>query len=150
MDRQHPRDLFDVHGMFNSFGLTPEIVECFVGYLAGHNRPVHEVLGSSDRDLQDLFANEFSGMAREPVSLDVLNAARARLRTELRAALTENQKTFLLGLVSGNPPWSLMRCRHLSALPAIQWKLRNLDDLERRNPAKFNLQADELRRVLGA
>lgn len=30
LDRQHPRDFFDVQGMFNHQGLTPEIVECFV------------------------------------------------------------------------------------------------------------------------
>jgi predicted nucleotidyltransferase component of viral defense system len=39
LDRQHPRDLFDVIGMYEKSGLSPEIVECFVGYLAGHNRP---------------------------------------------------------------------------------------------------------------
>ncbi|HEY5042954.1 MAG TPA: nucleotidyl transferase AbiEii/AbiGii toxin family protein [Verrucomicrobiae bacterium] len=42
MDRQHPRDLFDVHRLFERDGLTSEVVECFVCYLAGHNRPVHE------------------------------------------------------------------------------------------------------------
>ena len=35
MDRQHPRDLFDVHVLYNDTGLTPEIVDCFVAYLAG-------------------------------------------------------------------------------------------------------------------
>ena len=34
MDRQHPRDLFDVHVLYNDTGLTPEIVDCFVAYLA--------------------------------------------------------------------------------------------------------------------
>ena len=36
MDRQHPRDIFDVLGLYAEEGLTPEIVECFVCYLAGH------------------------------------------------------------------------------------------------------------------
>ncbi len=146
MDRQHPRDLFDVHGMFNRFGLTQEIVECFVGYIAGHNRPVHEVLGSRDIDLARPFENEFAGMEREPVSLRVLEDARVRLRRELAAALTADHKRFLVGLVAGEPPWEAMQCRHLAELPAIQWKLQNLARLKRSNAAKFQAQADELKR----
>jgi hypothetical protein len=146
MDRQHPRDLFDVHGMFNRFGLTPEIVECFVGYIAGHNRPVHEVLGSRDIDLARPFENEFVGMEREPVSLKVLEDARVRLRRELAASLTGDHKRFLTGLVAGQPPWDAMQCHHLAALPAIQWKLQNLARLKQTNAAKFQAQADELKR----
>lgn len=146
MDRQHPRDLFDVHGMFQRFGLTPEIVECFVGYLAGHNRPVHEVLGSRDIDLARPFDNEFAGMERLPVSLRVLEEARIRLRRELAVALTADHKRFLIGLVAGQPPWEAMQCRHLAELPAIQWKLQNLARLKRTNAVKFQAQADELQR----
>lgn len=55
MDRQHPRDLFDVRGLFERGGLAAEVVECFVCYLAGHNRPVHEVLFSRDLDMSSAF-----------------------------------------------------------------------------------------------
>jgi predicted nucleotidyltransferase component of viral defense system len=41
MDRQHPRDIFDVLHMLNHFGWQELFVDCFVVYLAGHNRPVH-------------------------------------------------------------------------------------------------------------
>jgi len=146
MDRQHPRDLFDVHGMFSRFGLTPEIVECFVGYIAGHNRPVHEVLSSRDVDLEGPFENEFAGMEREPVSLQALMDARVRLRHELLGSLSADHKRFLLGLVAGDPPWDAMQCRHLAGLPAIQWKLQNLARLKKSNPAKFQAQSDELKR----
>lgn len=43
LDRQHPRDLFDVSQMCETHGLTDETIACFVLYLAGHNRPMHEV-----------------------------------------------------------------------------------------------------------
>ena len=43
MDRQHPRDLFDVMQLFSHEGITPGIQRSFVAYLAGHNRPIHEV-----------------------------------------------------------------------------------------------------------
>lgn len=62
MDRQHPRDWFDVLGLFEHGGLTSGIVECFVCYLAGHNRPVHEVLFANKIDIATAYANEFAGM----------------------------------------------------------------------------------------
>lgn len=148
MDRQHPRDFFDVHGMYRQLGLRPEMVECFVGYLAGHNRPVHEVLFSRDIDLTPAYENEFDGMARETITLADLQATRDRLRRDLRAGLTEAHQRFLLGLVAGEPSWDLMSCRHLAELPAVQWKLRNLTRLKETNPAKFRLQAEALQKGL--
>lgn len=44
MDRQHPRDIFDVMKMLERFGWQSSFVDCFVAYLAGHNRPMHELL----------------------------------------------------------------------------------------------------------
>jgi Nucleotidyl transferase AbiEii toxin, Type IV TA system len=120
MDRQHPRDLFDVHGLFERRGLTPEIVECFVCDLAGHNSPVHEVLFSRDADMLSAFENEFACMARNPITLAELQRIRRKLKSELPSAMTPDQHRFLLGLVSGDPDWTLMKCRHLSQLPAIK------------------------------
>jgi hypothetical protein len=43
-----------------------------------------------------------------------------------------------------------MACRHLAEMPAIRWKLQNLDKLKKANPAKFRDQSEELERRLGA
>lgn len=126
MDRQHPRDFFDVPGMFQTHGLSPDTVKCFVAYLAGHNRPVHEVLFSRNLEMGPAFENEFVGMERVAVSLADLQTARDRLRGELLAALTNAQKRFLLSLVTDEPDWALMSVPHLAQLPAVQWKLQNL------------------------
>ncbi|HRQ87378.1 MAG TPA: nucleotidyl transferase AbiEii/AbiGii toxin family protein [Bacteroidia bacterium] len=144
MDRQHPRDLFDVLRLFDEGGLPAAVVECFVCYLVGHNRPVHEVLFANAIDIAPAFDNEFAGMTRQPVSLDELLAVRQRLFAELPASLTSQQRAFLLGLVKGEPDWSLMQCLHLRDLPAIRWKLANLSRLKQANPAKFSRQAAEL------
>jgi hypothetical protein len=145
MDRQHPRDLFDVLGLYAEGGLTPGMVECFVCYLAGHNRPVHEVLFANRIDISQPYANEFAGMPRKPVDLDELLEVRATLFAELPSALTEHHREFLLGLVRCEPDWSLMSCPHLGDLPALRWKLGNLRRLREANPAKFSGQHDELR-----
>ena len=39
LDRQHPRDLFDVIQLFAHEGITTGIRRAFVVYLACHNRP---------------------------------------------------------------------------------------------------------------
>ena len=150
MDRQHPRDIFDVVGLYSDMGLTSEIVECFVCYLAGHNRPVHEVLFSNDIDLSAAFKNEFIGMTRNPITLPELQKVRTKLKKELPARLTEDQRQFLISLVAGEPDWKLMKCPHLEKMPAIQWKLHNLARLKKSKPQKFAQQAEELGSRLAA
>lgn len=145
MDRQHPRDLFDVFRLYAGSGLTPEIIECFVCYLAGHNRPVHEVLYSSDLDMTAPFTNEFTGMTKDPITLDELNEVRSRLKADLLRLLEPRHRHFLLSLVLAEPDWSLMLCPHLAELPALRWKLHNLGKLKQSNRKKFDQQSDELR-----
>ncbi len=130
MDRQHPRDIFDVLKMNEKFGLDSQFVDCFVAYLAGHNRPVHEVLFSTDAPLEALYENHFRGMTTEEVSLETLIKTRSDLKVSLPNALTQNHKDFLLSLVSGEPAWELMPFEHLKELPALKWKLANLAKLK--------------------
>jgi hypothetical protein len=148
MDRQHPRDLFDVHGLYASDGLTREVGDGFVCYLAGHSRPVHEVLFARPLDITAAFTNEFAGMAREPVTLEELLAVRERLRAELPVALSPEHRRFLVSLVEAEPDWTAAPCPHLSEMPAIQWKLQNLRKLRRSNPRKFADQSQELKERL--
>ncbi len=146
MDRQHPRDLFDVLGMYEQGGITSGIVECFVSYLAGHNRPVHEVLFANQIDLTSAYINEFVGMTQETVSVEQLQQVRSKLFEELPSALTENHRDFLVGLLQCDPDWSLMSCPHLKEMPAIRWKLSNLQRLKEANLDKFSSQHEELRK----
>jgi hypothetical protein len=144
MDRQHPRDLFDVWQMFESEGLSDAMVECFVTYLAGHNRPIHEVLFGNEKDISDEYNNNFVGMTTDPVSLDVLLETRARLRTELPQRLTGNQREFLVGLARARPDWNLLKCSYAADLPALRWKLANLQTFQKSRPDDFQSQGKEL------
>ena len=81
MDRQHPRNLFDVWNLYQSGGLSTETVECFVTYLAGHNRPTHEVLFCNEKDIADEYHKGFVGMTRgESVALETLLETCAQIR----------------------------------------------------------------------
>jgi predicted nucleotidyltransferase component of viral defense system len=149
MDRQHPRDLFDVMQLFAHEGITAGIRRTFVVYLASHNRPVHEVLFPTLRDIRQEFENNFSGMTAEPVKLDALLAARERMVRELQQGLSANERRFLLSLVAAEPEWSLLGVPHLEQLPGPRWKLQNLEHLRKANARKFAEQSDTLARLFG-
>ena len=144
MDRQHPRDLFDVMQLFAHEGITPGIRRAFVVYLASHNRPVHEVLFPAMRDIGQEYERNFKGMTTEPVELGALLVTRERMVQELHSSLDAGERRFLLSLVNGQPEWPLLANAHAEHLPGIRWKLQNLAQLKRKSPAKFAEQADLL------
>jgi predicted nucleotidyltransferase component of viral defense system len=148
MDRQHPRDLFDVMQLFAHEGITPGIRRAFVVYLACHNRPVHEVLFPSLRDVSQDYERNFKGMTAEPVDLADLLAARERLVRELQQGLDADERRFLLSLVANQPEWPLLGLAQLEHLPGIRWKLHNLERLQKTNAQKFVEQSEALTRLL--
>ncbi len=149
MDRQHPRDLFDVMQLFANEGLTSGIRRAFVVYLASHNRPVHEVLFPSLRDISRDYTHNFEGMTAQPVALSDLLATRERMMRELQQGLDASERQFLLSLVANRPEWALLDLPHLQDLPGVRWKLHNLDRLQKSNAKKFVQQLDALTDRLG-
>ena len=148
LDRQHPRDLFDVMELFLHGGITPEIRRSFVVYLASHNRPIHEVLFPNLRDISSEYESTFKAMTTEPVALKALVSARQRMIAELKAGLDAAEREFLLSLARNAPNWDLLGIEHLEQLPGIRWKRENLGRLAKANPKKLKEQARELERLL--
>jgi Uncharacterized conserved protein len=148
MDRQHPRDLFDVMQLLMHEGITAGIRRVFVVYLASHNRPVHEVLFPSRLDVRQAYEHNFVGMTAEPVDLDILLAVRERMIRELQQGLDADKRRFLLSLVSAEPEWALLGVPHAEQLPGLRWKLQNLEHLRKSNKKKFVEQVDALARFL--
>lgn len=143
-DRQHPRDWFDVLHLRHRDGLPPNVIDCFVAYLAGHNRPIHEVLFPRVKPMQAVFETEFAGMTFDPTPLEQLEATRNATLAELPRLMSDDQREFLLSLVLGEPRWALLPFPHLAELPAIRWKVQNLENLRARNKRKFAAQHQEL------
>lgn len=144
MDRQHPRDLFDVMELFEHGGVTPDIRRSFVVYLASHNRTLHEVLFPTPKDIRLAYEGSFAGMTTKPVLLEVLLETREKLFRELPASLDANERDFLRTLTLAHPDWSLLEISHLEELPAIRWRLQNLKTLARTQPDKLRALAREL------
>jgi predicted nucleotidyltransferase component of viral defense system len=79
LDRQHPRDLFDVRGLMANEGIGDDLRKAFAIYLLGHHRPMSEVLTVRPKDIAQEFEQNFRGMTTEPVELSALTAARTAL-----------------------------------------------------------------------
>ncbi|MBA4136650.1 MAG: hypothetical protein C0518_04970 [Opitutus sp.] len=146
LDRQHPRDLFDVHGLFQAEGLTDDIRRAFVVFLASHDRPMSELLTPNRKDLKQVFADQFEGMTLDPVPLAVLEDTRERLIERINADLTAAEREFLLSLKRLEPKWELLGLPGVERLPGPQWKLYNL---RRMDAAKRRVAEVQLRQRLG-
>jgi hypothetical protein len=133
LDRQHPRDLFDVMHLQAAGPIPDSIRLAFVAYLAGHRRPIAELLQPNRNPIEDLFANHFAGMTEEPVELADLEDARTQLFEWAASALNENERRFLLSIKQGEPDWALLPFEGLDKWPAIQWKLHNIRQMSARS-----------------
>lgn len=146
LDRQHPRDLFDVKILLDNEGITDEIRKAFVVYLASHDRPIHELLDPKRKDVSRIYDNEFAGMPIEEIAYKDLIAARETLIETLKRELTDGEKTFLVSIKSGEPNWSVMGLKDIEKLPALQWKLLNIQKMSAKKRAELMVK---LKRTLG-
>jgi predicted nucleotidyltransferase component of viral defense system len=146
LDRQHPRDLFDVKMLFENDGLTEDIRKAFLVYLISHDRPIHEVLRPNLQDINSIYEREFLGMTSEPIELDVLLNIRDFLIEKIHTTLTSDERRFLVSFKRGEPNWSLLGVTGVEVLPAVQWKLKNIKTMT--NERK-NLMLEKLENVLG-
>lgn len=114
----------------------------------GTTVPTHEVLFGNDKDIASEYTDNFVGMTTEPVALDTLLQTRERLRSELLPQLTDKHRDLLIGLARAEPDWTLLQCPHAAELPALRWKLTNLQMFRQRRPQDFEKQASTLQAQL--
>lgn len=152
LDRQHPRDLFDVHYLYANEGLSDELFRAFLVYLVSHPRPAHEILCPHRLDIGDQYDAEFRGMTVEDVPLQQLLDTREQLINDIHErARTKAAHSFLTSFHSLAPEWaSIGFGTSIGDLPAVRWKLFNLQRLQTENRAKFDEQLAKLSDCLGA
>ena len=145
LDRQHPRDLFDVMQLLAREGITPVLIDCFLVYLISSNRPISELLEPNLLPLQPVFDQQFKGMALKEVTVEELNQTRTRMIQAIGQQFTDNHKAFLLSFKSGDPNWGLLKHAIASELPIVQWKLHNIRNM---SPARRAKALKRLEQVL--
>ncbi len=141
LDRQHPRDLFDVKYLLENEGFTQEVKEGFLLCLLCSDRPIHEVITPNFQDQQSALANQFSGMTGEEFSYEEYESVREKLLATIHEHLTDKDKEFLLSVKNLTPDWSIYDFQHF---PSIKWKLQNLQKLKEENPEKHQEQYNAL------
>jgi len=130
LDRQHPRDLFDTKLLFESVGITDEIRKAFIVYLASHARPIHEVIIPTLLDKEDEFEQEFIGMTEIPFSYQDFTDTRDKLIKILNDNMTDDERNFLVSIQQGTPAWRLLGIPNLDQLPALKWKVLNVNKMD--------------------
>ncbi|MGD9486418.1 MAG: nucleotidyl transferase AbiEii/AbiGii toxin family protein [Calditrichaceae bacterium] len=126
LDRQHPRDFFDIKLLLANEGITDSIHQAFIVYLISHNRSMIELLNPNEIDFDKTFEIEFKGMTFDDVSLKALKDLRSKLFTSIRSSLSETERMFLISFKAGQPDWKLLPLKKIDKLPAVQWKLQNI------------------------
>lgn len=146
LDRQHPRDLFDVAQFFKRGGSVRDVKDGFLALAMGHNRPLHELLAPHPLNQSATFAVQFAGMSDVPFSLAEHETVFKRLVVEIDEALTQEDRRRLVAFTALEADADIFGIPGLEKLPAIQWKRRNLETLRNRNPRKFaeNVKALEV------
>jgi predicted nucleotidyltransferase component of viral defense system len=126
LDRQHPRDIFDMMHFLKSGNSLKSITDIFVAYLAQANRPFSELLKPNLKDIEQVFKSNFEGMTREKVSLDELIAYRGEIIEQLPGLLRENYKGLLISIMEDRPKWEKLPFKNIGDYPGVQWKLINI------------------------
>ncbi|MFQ5471203.1 MAG: nucleotidyl transferase AbiEii/AbiGii toxin family protein [Gammaproteobacteria bacterium] len=130
LDRQHPRDLFDVRDLLAKEGLNEELRRAFIVYLISHNRPMSEVLAPRLKDITEEYKHGFEGMTETDVSVGRLVEARDTLIEHIVGEMPEEHRRFLMSFERGVPNWALLGLQHIDQLPAVKWRQHNLDKLD--------------------
>lgn len=147
LDRQHPRDLFDIKYLLSSEGFTDEIKAGFLLCLVSHDRPINEVISPNFLDQRQIMDNHFEGMSDELFTYDEFESTREQLVRTILEGLTGQDKTFLLSIKNADPDRSIY---DFQRFPAVQWKLQNLRKLKDTNPDKHREQYELLKEKLNA
>lgn len=145
LDRQHPRDLFDVRYLLNNEGITNEVKEGFLFYLLGHGRPINEVLSPNWKDQKQAMETQFTGMSVDDFGYEDYEQTRIMLLNTLHESLTEADRKFLLSIKDLKPDWTIY---DFERFPGIAWKLENLQKLKQANPEKHAKLFEALRQKL--
>ena len=149
IDRQHPRDVFDVKLLMENEGVSDEIWDGVKIGLISHYKPIIELLFPILKDQKSTFDKQFAGMTSVEFTYDDYEKTRATLIDTIQQRLTDDEKRFLLSFEMGEPDWKLFPHPVLKDLPAIKWKLLNIQKLKKDNLKKHEQMVSVLKKMLG-
>lgn len=147
LDRQHPRDLFDMRELLAKEGIDDDLRRAFIVYLLSHDRPMHEVLTARPKDISGEYKRSFAGMTEDAVEMEDLLAARKATIEAVVSGMPDEHRRFLVSFEEGAPDWTLLGLENVADLPAVRWRRLNLNKLGADARSKL---VENLKRALGA
>lgn len=136
LDRQHPRDLFDVRRLLDREGLSDEVRHGMIAGLVSHGRPIAELVRPVRKNQSETFKTQFDGMPFEPFTYADHEATLDRLVAMIHAALTDDDRRFLQSFEAGDPNWRSFPIAAVAELPGPQFKLRNIRQFQAAQPKR--------------
>ena len=127
LDRQHPRDFYDIHQLVLNEGITDALRESLIVYLISHERSPARLLTAESRDIETEYRNNFYGMTERDIPLHTLSSIHAELKKDLIQNMNDDHRRFLASFYRRKPEWSLLGIDGVSRLPAVRWREINLD-----------------------
>lgn len=141
LDRQHPRDLFDVKAMLQGGNLPSGIEQGLVFCLLSSNRPINELLNPHRIDQRLALEHQFVGLSSESFTYSEFEQTRETLVKAVNKRLTQEDKDFIFGFKLLEPDWNIY---DFERFPAIQWKLKNLRRFKQLNALGYKQAVDRL------
>ncbi len=135
LDRQHPRDLYDIKHLILSGDINDALKTGFIFLLLSSNRPIYVLLNPNRKDQHQAYENQFEGMNNEPFSYEEFEETRERIIRKVNMALQAEDKEFIISFKRLDPDWSIYDFRKY---PSIQWKLENLKIFKATNESGYN------------
>lgn len=99
------------------------------------------------QDRRETFDGEFVGMTDELCDYAELQGTLLRLKNDLKMRLVPYKK-FISDFLALRGDFSEYAIPSVQNLPAIQWKMRNLETLRKTNIRKFEMQAEKFEEFL--
>lgn len=145
LDRQHPRDLFDVKYILQNEGINKDVRTGLLYSLLSNPRPLHELLNPHFKDQHEAMENQFDGMTEEEFTYGEYEITRIHLVKTIMENLSEEDKAFLLSFNRLEPDWGMY---NFEQYPSVRWKMQNLQKLQETQPEKFKAHCKLLEQIL--
>jgi predicted nucleotidyltransferase component of viral defense system len=130
LDRQHPRDFYDLKNLKIIDGITDKTRKALVIYMLSSSRPVNELLNPNINEFEKTSLSNLQEMIFDSssISLNELNDIRLKTIQVVNKSLLPNEKEFIISFIKKTPQWDLLEMtpNTIEKLPSIQWKLYNL------------------------
>ncbi len=144
LDRQHPRDLFDINEYFMKNNFDSELTKGFIAMLLSHDKPLHETLNPNIKNQTEIFEKQFIGMTDSSFTYQNHIETLTVLINSVKNNISP-YKDLLFDFISLKVNLEDFNIPNLDKLPAVKWKLYNLKKLQSSNSEKFKEQCTLLK-----